>query len=123
MVYFSKNKSKYEEMVLGLDLLTTLANMGFSMAIGKSEHDAAEEWAEYDESTTNTEMISAGLDAVSGICYFTANMTKSTNPDICAGAAAIMTGVIVGTGVLKVIEFDRQYEENKRICVCAPPSL
>lgn len=122
-MYFSKDKSKYEEMVLGLDLLTSLANMCFSMAIGKSEYDAAEEWQEFDESTTNTEMISAGLDAVSGVCYYTANITKSTNPDICAGAAAIMTGVIAGTGVLKIIQFDRQYEEKKRICVGAPPSL
>lgn len=91
-----------------------LANFGLSVAVGVAEHEAATAWEEYDEDETDTALVAAGLNALSGIAYFTAFAFKSTNPDISAGGACVMIGTMAGTAVVDGVVFKVQYDASKR---------
>lgn len=112
----------FEKVVLSLDLLTVLANLGLSIAVGVAEHQAAQTWKDYNEDATNTAFITAGLNAVAGIGYFTAFFFKS-NPDISAGGAAVMIGTMGGVTVLQGIVFKLQYDAQTRPALTSPPAF
>ncbi len=122
-MFFTKSKSKFEKVTLCLDLLTVLATLGLSIAVSIEEQDAAESWKDYDEDTMINGILAAGLNALSGVCYFTAHMLKSSNPDISAGAAAIMVGTVGGTAVVGAISFDVQYRKDTSIRLVGPPAV
>ncbi|KAL1876851.1 hypothetical protein VTK73DRAFT_9153 [Phialemonium thermophilum] len=123
LAYFSKSKGKLEKVILGLDLLTVLATFGLSLAVGIAEHEAAATWDDYEEDDTNTGMITAGLNALAGIGYFTAFMFKATNPDISAGGAAVMIGTMGGTAALEGIMFKLQYDALRRPRLVSGPGI
>jgi hypothetical protein len=122
VAFFAKGGPAFEKVVLSLDLLTVLANLGLSIAVGVAEHQAARTWKDYNEDTTNTGSITAGLNAVAGIAYFTAFFFKS-NPDISAAGAAVMIGTMAGATVLQGIVFKLQYDVQTRPALTSPPAF
>lgn len=123
VAFFAKGGPVFEKVVLSLDLLSVLANFGLSIATGVAEHDAGTKWKDYDEDTTNTGFVTAGLNALAGIAYFTAFFFKSTNPDISAGGAAVMVGTMGGFAVLEGLAFKLQYDALKRPVLTSPPAF
>jgi len=123
IAFFSKGGAVKEKVVLGLDLLTVLANFGLSIAIAVAEHKASDTWKDYDEDATNTGIISAGLNAVAGISYVTAFLLKEANPPISAVGAAIMIGTMGGAAVLQGAVFKMQYDELRSPRLASGPSF
>ncbi|KAG9758073.1 hypothetical protein KCU73_g4084, partial [Aureobasidium melanogenum] len=120
IAFFAKGGETADKVVLALDLLTVLANMGLSIAIGVAEHQVGDKWEDYEEDATNTGFITTGLNALAGIGYFTAFFFK-TNPDISAGGAAVMIGTMAGAAALEGIVFKLQYDAQKKPGFTSPP--
>ncbi|EMT74676.1 hypothetical protein FOC4_h10017051, partial [Fusarium odoratissimum] len=55
--FFVKGKGSVEKVTLVLDLLTVLANLGLSVAVGVEETKAANSWKDYDKEATETGFI------------------------------------------------------------------
>ena len=123
LAFFIPNNPAFEATVHCLDLLTVLANLGLSVAVGIEEHKAAKEWADYEEAATNTGFVTAGINAVAGIAYFIAFMFKTTNPDISAVGACVMVGTMTGTAILEGVQFKMQYDDSKRPALSTAPAF
>ena len=87
------------------------------------EHKAADTWKDYDETDTNSAIISASLNGIAGVAYFVAFALKNTNPDIAAIGAAIMIGTLAGATTLKGFVFDHQYETQQNPRLIDPPAF
>ncbi|KAH0372867.1 hypothetical protein KCU65_g919, partial [Aureobasidium melanogenum] len=119
VAFFAKGGETADRVVLALDLLTVLANMGLSIATGVAEHQAGHSWKDYEEDATNTSFVTTGLNTLAGIGYFTAFFFK-TNPDISAGGAAVMIGTMGGAAALQGIVLKLQYDAKKRPVITSP---
>lgn len=100
-----------------------LATFGLSLAVGIAEHEAAATWDDYEEDDTNSAIVTASLNALAGIGYFTAFMFKTNNPDISAGGAAVMIGTMGGATVLEGIMFKLQYDALRRPRLVSGPGI
>ncbi|RBR22926.1 uncharacterized protein FIESC28_04224 [Fusarium coffeatum] len=120
VAFFIPSKAAFEKVVLVFDLLTVLANLGLSIAVGIEEAKAGSSWKDYDEGANATGFITSGLNALAGIAYFTAFFFKQ-NPEISAVGAAVMTGTMAGGAVLQGIVFKLQYDSTKRAALNSPP--
>ncbi|KAF7502179.1 hypothetical protein GJ744_006768 [Endocarpon pusillum] len=121
--FFVKGRGSFEKVVLGLDLLTILANLGLSIAVGIAEHKAGGTWKDYDEDATNTSFITSGLNALAGIAYFAAFAFKTSQPEISAVGACVMIGTMAGAAALEGTVLKIQYDALKRPTLVSPPAF
>ncbi|TXC08244.1 hypothetical protein FocTR4_00004234 [Fusarium oxysporum f. sp. cubense] len=118
--FFVKGKGSVEKVTLVLDLLTVLANLGLSVAVGVEETKAANSWKDYDKEATETGFITSGLNTLAGVAYFTAFFFK-TNPEISAASAAVMVGTVAAGAALEGMVFKLQYDKSRRVALPSPP--
>lgn len=111
------------KVVLGLDMLTTLANLGLSIAVGVAENKAEDSWDVYDRESTDIGFFLGGLNALAGTAYFTAFVFKSSQPHISGIAAGAMIGTGVGTAILEGIIFKKKYDGQRAILSPGPPAF
>lgn len=123
VAYFIKKRNIVKNVVLGLDLITVLANLGLSIKVGIEEHNAGSKWDDYEEEATDTGFVTAGMNAVAGIAYFIAFAMQSSQPHVSAVGAIVMTGTVAGTAVLEGIIFKQKYDAQKKPLLPAPPAF
>jgi len=115
-IYMIAQKMGYEnpvadQVMLCIDLLSTLANFGIYSAVYIEELDARS-WKGYNEELTLVKGADNFLEALAGIGYFTSFTFKEKAPQVTVVGLGCMQVKSVGAIVVKGINLRMEYSKN-----------